>query len=303
MRKHDAVPTFFKQYVPRIDPSAELRGAAEGFGAPFTLIASPKGFSEETWVSDCPDTILSLRLDGAHVTCRGGPKSGATSANGSCFAFSPKGSVSKFTAQGSIRFAQIYVSEGLIDRAASFIHFAPKLSTRLRDDLVFASNSTLEGLARQYLDAGLNGATTLEMEARALLLMNSLLAAHYDESFERTAIESKRGGLAPHQLNRVTDYLMARLADDIALAELAAIASLSPHHFCRAFKQSTGLPPHAWLAHKRMERAQEMMAAHPQMGLTEIALCVGYQSQAAFGAAFKRVTGATPSQLRRGRAG
>jgi AraC family transcriptional regulator len=66
-------------------------------------------------------------------------------------------------------------------------------------------------------------------------------------------------------------------------------------------KQSTSLLPHAFVAHWRMEQAQELMAAHPAMGLTEIALCVGYQSQAAFGAAFKRVTGTTPSQWRRGR--
>jgi AraC-like DNA-binding protein len=49
-----------------------------------------------------------------------------------------------------------------------------------------------------------------------------------------------------------------------------------------------------------MERAQKLISAHPVMGLTEIALSVGYQSQAAFGTAFKRHTGVTPSEWRRG---
>ena len=115
------------------------------------------------------------------------------------------------------------------------------------------------------------------------------------------ALPKSTGGLSPWMLKRVQDYQMTHLADDIALNELAAITGLSLHHFCRAFKQSTGLPPAAWQTSRRIERAQEMMTTHPEMGLMEIALSVGYGSQAAFGVAFKRVTGATPGQWRRER--
>ncbi len=94
---------------------------------------------------------------------------------------------------------------------------------------------------------------------------------------------------------------MSRLADDCALADLAVIAGLSPHHFCRAFKRSTGLSPNAWLTERRIERAQELIAKNPRMGLTEIALCVGYQSHTSFGQAFRRAMGLTPSQWRRER--
>ncbi len=119
---------------------------------------------------------------------------------------------------------------------------------------------------------------------------------------QRSVVRAANGGLAGWQLRRTTEFLMAHLAEDVALADLAEIAGLSPFHFCRAFKQSTGLPPHAWLTARRIERAQQLMAAHPCMGLTEIALCVGYESQAAFGVAFKRATGVTPGQWRRERA-
>lgn len=108
-----------------------------------------------------------------------------------------------------------------------------------------------------------------------------------------------RGGLAPRVLQRCEDYLIAHLADEVTLDELAAIAGLSPHHFCRAFRQSTGLPPHAWLAARRIERAQALMRAHPQMRLIEVALSVGYASQGSFGAAFKRATGMSPGDWRR----
>ena len=111
-----------------------------------------------------------------------------------------------------------------------------------------------------------------------------------------------RGGLSGYQLRRVRDYCETNLAAEIALGELAAIAGLSPYHFARAFKHSTSLSPHAWLTELRMARARELMTAQPAMPLAEVALCVGYASQTAFGAAFRRVTGATPGDWRRRRA-
>lgn len=108
-----------------------------------------------------------------------------------------------------------------------------------------------------------------------------------------------RGGIAPRALRRVQDYIMANLAAEIGLEELAAIAGLSPYHFCRAFKQSTGLPPHGWIVARRIERAKELMATHAELGLLEIALCVGYQNQSTFGKSFSRMVGMTPGRWRR----
>jgi AraC family transcriptional regulator len=110
-----------------------------------------------------------------------------------------------------------------------------------------------------------------------------------------------RGGLAAWQLRRVVEYMRANLASDVSLGELAELVSLSPHHFCRAFKGSTGLSPHSWFTRCRIERAKEMIGANPSVGLTEVALCVGFGSQSAFGTAFRRVTGTTPSAWRRER--
>jgi AraC family transcriptional regulator len=109
-----------------------------------------------------------------------------------------------------------------------------------------------------------------------------------------------RGGLAPWQVRRVTDYLEANLARDVALDELAALVGLSEYHFCTAFRRSAGLPPHCWLTARRMEKAKALMA-EGRDGLTEIALAVGCGSQSAFGAAFRRTVGVTPTAWRRDR--
>lgn len=107
-------------------------------------------------------------------------------------------------------------------------------------------------------------------------------------------------GLAPWQVRRVTDYLDDRLAEDISLGELAALVGRSPAHFCRAFKVSTGVPPHAWLLRRRIERAGALLDDR-RLSLTDVAQLVGYSGQSTFGAAFRRVTGVTPSAWRAGR--
>jgi AraC family transcriptional regulator len=110
-----------------------------------------------------------------------------------------------------------------------------------------------------------------------------------------------KGGLAPWQVRRVTEYLRDHLEEDVTLEQLGGLVGLSPHHLCRAFKQSTGESPHAWFARRRIERAQEIIEGDLTVGFTQVALCVGYASQSAFGTAFRRVTGTTPSAWRRER--
>ncbi|OQW47450.1 MAG: hypothetical protein A4S16_01835 [Proteobacteria bacterium SG_bin6] len=108
-----------------------------------------------------------------------------------------------------------------------------------------------------------------------------------------------RGGLAQWQLKRAQDYMAQRIEDDVPLADVAALVKLSSFHFARAFKQAVGVPPYSWLTALRMNRAIELMRDHPNMGLTEVALRVGYQSQSAFGSAFRRHHGCTPGRWRR----
>ncbi|MBX7481609.1 helix-turn-helix transcriptional regulator [Qipengyuania qiaonensis] len=107
-----------------------------------------------------------------------------------------------------------------------------------------------------------------------------------------------RGGLAPWQVRRALEFMDAKLDGDPGLTDLANEVGLSPSHFGRAFKSSVGVTPQRWLAERRMDRAKELLADR-SLGLTEIAQCVGFAGQSAFGAAFKRITDLTPSDYRR----
>jgi AraC family transcriptional regulator len=110
----------------------------------------------------------------------------------------------------------------------------------------------------------------------------------------------QRGGLAPAVLNRACDYMVNRLAENVSLSEVAGIADLSLAHFSFAFKTSMGIAPHTWLRRQRVDRAKGMLL-DPSFTLSAVALSVGFSTQSAFGAAFKRETGSPPAVWRRAR--
>lgn len=108
------------------------------------------------------------------------------------------------------------------------------------------------------------------------------------------------GGLAPWQVRRVTDHLMAHLAEDVSLGDLAALAGLSPYHFCRAFSATTGMPPHRWRLERRMERVRDLLVS-TDLSVTQVAAMVGYDDPGRLAAAFRKSTGVTPTEFRRER--
>jgi AraC family transcriptional regulator len=105
-------------------------------------------------------------------------------------------------------------------------------------------------------------------------------------------------GLDATRLRRVLDYVEERLADDIAVADLANVASLSIFHFTRAFAAAVGVPPHRYVSQRRLESAKAMIAAG-RISLGKIAFDCQFSSQSSFCRAFRRATGMTPGEYRR----
>jgi AraC family transcriptional regulator len=107
-----------------------------------------------------------------------------------------------------------------------------------------------------------------------------------------------RGGLAGWQQRIVTSYIEEHLAEQIPLATLARLVRLSPFYFCRAFKQSLGMPPHRYHNSRRIEQAKTLLAK-PELSVTEIGLTVGFSETSSFTAAFRKATGQTPTAYHR----
>ncbi|HET7883039.1 MAG TPA: AraC family transcriptional regulator [Acetobacteraceae bacterium] len=152
----------------------------------------------------------------------------------------------------------------------------------------------LRALSREA--ANPNPAGQLFVEQLLDLFCMHVLRVH--SSSGRLAAPAPSRGLAPWQVRRVTAYMTERLDQDISLNELAELTSLSRSHFCTAFRHATGRTSHEWLTGLRLERARELLRS-PQNRITDVALAVGYQTASAFASAFRRHTGATPSDYRR----
>lgn len=109
--------------------------------------------------------------------------------------------------------------------------------------------------------------------------------------------ERQMRALQKWRLKRVVEYVDTNLSGKITLLDLAAVAGLSRMHFASQFRAATGFRPHEYLLRRRIQRAEELLR-QSTMTLVEIALTVGFQTQAHFTTVFKRFVGDTPYQWR-----
>jgi AraC-like DNA-binding protein len=174
------------------------------------------------------------------------------------------------------------------DEGFSGIEFAPRL---------FFEDATLWSAAaklRQAIDTP-GGANRLYLEALGVVLVHELIRLNSGTPRAEARI---RGGLAPWQQRIVTAYVEEHLSEQIPLAKLARLVRLSTFHFCRAFKQSFGVPPHRYHTNRRIEQAKVMLAERKH-SVTEVGLTLGFSETSSFTAVFRKTTGQTPSSYHR----
>ena len=112
-----------------------------------------------------------------------------------------------------------------------------------------------------------------------------------------TKLNARAPGLRPDRLGQVLDRIDNGLHEPLRVADLAEIACLSPFHFSRMFKMSTGRTPHAYITQRRMLRACDLLS-NSTMTIGEIARRTGYRTQAHFTGAFRAYAGCPPGQYR-----
>ena len=104
--------------------------------------------------------------------------------------------------------------------------------------------------------------------------------------------------LAPWQERRAKDFIDANLARSVSLSEIAEQCGLSTSHFSRAFRSTTGRPPHRWLLERRVEAAKTMLTAGA-LPLAQIAADCGFSDPSHFSRVFSKVVGEPPVAWRR----
>lgn len=118
------------------------------------------------------------------------------------------------------------------------------------------------------------------------------------ERCQHARSRDRRGGLAPWQLRRATEYMTERLDRPVLLKDLAEQTGLSPSRFGRGFKLSMGISPHRWQMNQRVLEAQEMLRGGKR-SQADIALATGFAEQSHFSRVFKEVVGVPPGVWQR----
>jgi AraC family transcriptional regulator len=139
-------------------------------------------------------------------------------------------------------------------------------------------------------------------ETNQLFIDHMMLAltAHVAQAYGglQRITEPSRGGLAPWQAKRACERLESDLGGKFSLQQIAAEFGLSVSHFSRAFRISTGLPPHRWLLRQRVKAAKQLMTVR-DLPLSEIAISAGFANQSHFTRVFSSVVGVSPGAWRR----
>jgi AraC family transcriptional regulator of arabinose operon len=98
-------------------------------------------------------------------------------------------------------------------------------------------------------------------------------------------------------IQQAQQYLREHLATRISVAELAALAQLSPSHFAALFRRATGTGVLQYQTRLRMSRARELLDTTDQP-IAEIARALGYADPFYFSRQFRSVHGVSPSDYR-----
>lgn len=272
-----------------------LGGADPGWQAPIAVFDALSGFGEAAWVDALETTTIAIRIAGAPVVCRTRVCPGRTSGVRRNVGVQPAGSTNAATCSGRVRFAHLYLPDHLVDRVGDELGRSG-VSGALRDDLWFVEDNRLEQLVSDYVSRGLDFSlppTRLEMEARSVLVLEHLITRHHSN----IGTHSIKGGLTAWAVSRVVDRIKSEISLDHSVAELAANVGLSPSHFARAFKRSTGLTPHAFQRQARCDHARHLLESTPT-SITDVATAVGYETPQAFARMFRIEVGASPRDYR-----
>jgi transcriptional regulator GlxA family with amidase domain len=144
----------------------------------------------------------------------------------------------------------------------------------------------------EAFDAGPGSDLVMARLSDALLVQ--ALRHHADTSDEPGWL----GGLRNPALAPVIEAMHQDLATAWTVESLAGLAAMSRAAFAARFADVIGVPAISYLTSLRMRRARELLA-NRELTVSAVARQVGYRSEVAFAAAFKRDCGTSPGAYRR----
>ena len=146
------------------------------------------------------------------------------------------------------------------------------------------------------LQAGVQSGAALDrMYGEAL---STALAVHLLREYGAAVLGPKRqyGGLTREKLVRAVEYIQDQLDTDLTVSGIAQAVYMSPYHFSKLFKESTGKSPYQYVVEARVRKAKELLTTG-KFTISEVAHHVGFADQCHLTRHFKRVFGLPPKRL------
>jgi AraC family transcriptional regulator len=180
---------------------------------------------------------------------------------------------------------------------AGIRHFALEPTLHGQGKVRYRRDPVVLAVAHVLRRACMDRLTLSDIEADTLthLLAQRLLLQQHGVDIGHSARAGSR--LAPCTLARLGEFIEARLQESVTLEQLARVAQLSPFHFARCFKASTGLAPHQYVLARRIELAKRKLMT-TSLPVHEVAWAAGFENISHFRRQFARQIGVLPGALR-----
>lgn len=131
---------------------------------------------------------------------------------------------------------------------------------------------------------------------QSMVTLLATFGSQLSKHAEKLALISENN--EPEAVGRAREFIAKNLDEPLPLLLVARHAGLSESHFCRVFKEATGLTLTDYVNRRRIEWAKKELLK-PEVRVSEIAFQIGYQSLSQFNRSFSRFTGSSPSNFRR----
>ncbi len=176
-------------------------------------------------------------------------------------------------------------------------HFALEPSMAAGDRATFQRDAGVLAVAHILRRACMGQLSVSDLAADALahLLAQRILLIQRGIDIRRSSARASR--FSARALAMLGDYIESRLSESVTLDELARTVQLSPFHFARSFKLSTGLAPHQYLLARRIDWVKNQIMT-TKMPVRELAWAAGFENLSHFRRQFVRQVGVLPAALR-----
>jgi AraC family transcriptional regulator len=269
-----------------------------------TLSAAWNTFS--LFVADTPlqatasfaDVGLGLYISGRHRIRRDlGHRSVEGWSDPGTINLTPPSLEAKWEASASSRAAVLFIPQAFLARVISEHWEADPRNVEIIPQFLIRDN-LMEALVRQLMIEGKNGSPSGRLYAESVC---EFLAHHLIHSYSSLSVHPPQhsGGLSGQRLKAVLDCIEDSLGQPITLMQLAQLAGVSARHLERAFRQSVGVPVHAYVLRRRISLAQDLLLKQPALNVEEISTKAGFSSSSHLATVFKRQVGCSPTAFRR----